>query len=423
MDKSLRKILGNIYIYLIGFSTLPLLYFTVSTIRPGDIPEILFWVALEVATDLKPFRVLYKPQMDMTMSFAVQLAAIILLGTGQALWAIIIATFIVEIISKRPWQRVIFNVGQYGLSLLITGFFFHYFRLSPQNGPIDIIVDMPAILSSVTAYFILNTFFIAAVISLTAGDNFLDIFFSDFKIIAGYFYTLAPISLAVALLYRHDRPYIVLIMIPPLIMADQALRRYYSLQHEAQETLRVLATTLDERDKYTYYHSIHVAEYARKIAEQLSLSQEEISEIEMAGHVHDLGKVAISDDILNKNGKLDDEEYAKVKRHPEIAYRLLKNLKPYKKCAEYVLYHHERIDGSGYPKKISGKSIPLGARILSIADSYDAMTTDRPYRQALPQADAVNELRLCAGTQFDAKLIETFITVLKNDYGFTEELT
>lgn len=421
MNRVLINKFSNLYIFIIGFSIFPILFFTIPTIRLRDILLLLFWVALEIAADLKPFRVMHNQQMDMTMSFAVQLAAIIILGTNHAVPAIIVATIIVDIISKSPWKKALFNAGQYGLCLIVTGFLFQMLKLSPSDMPIDIILDMPAILVAVGVYYILNTFFIAAVISLTSGGRFVDIFISDFKIIAIYFYSLAPISIAATLLYRQDRPYIILIMIPPLVMADQSLRRYYSLHLETQETLKVLAITVDERDKYTFFHSVHVAEYARKISEQLRLPLNEVNEIEMSGQVHDLGKVGIEDSILNKNSKLNDEEYNKVKKHPQIAYRLLKNLKPYKKGATYVLYHHEHYDGSGYPEKISGSDIPLGARVLSVADSYDAMTTDRPYREALPHSIAISELKKCSGTQFDPKVVDAFVTVLKNDYGFEEE--
>ena len=421
MNKILLRKFGNVYIFIIGFSIVPLLYLTANSIRLSHLPEIFFWIVLEVIADLKPFRVMFKVQFDMTISFAVQLSAVILLGTQKAVFTIILATLIVEIIVKRPWTRVLFNAGQYCLSLYATGFVFHLLKLSSSNDiPVNIILDMPAILASVAVYFLVNAFFISAVISLTTGTRFFEIFLNDFIIIVSYFYCLAPISIAVALLYRQDQPYIILIMIPPILMADQALRRYYSLHREAQETLKLLATTLDERDKYTFSHSLHVAEYSKKIAEQLGLSQEDVSEIELAGNIHDLGKVGIEDSILNKNGKLTNEEYAIIKKHPETAYRLLNNLKPYRKCAEYVLHHHERFDGNGYPEKIAGKNIPLGARILAVADSYDAMTTDRPYREALSQASAVYEMKLFAGTQFDPKVVEAFLSVLKNDYGFVE---
>jgi len=230
-----------------------------------------------------------------------------------------------------------------------------------------------------------------------------------------------PIGLAVALLYKPERPYIILIMIPPVILADEALKRYYNLRNEATETLRILADTLDQRDRYTARHSANVAEYAAKIAEKMGMSQEEVNEIEMAGHVHDLGKVGIPDSILNKNGKLLDDEYDKIKKHPYTAYRLLKNLKPYQQCAKYVLYHHERIDGNGYPERLERSQIPLGAKILSVADSYDAMTTDRPYRKALSQEMAVREMLLYSGRQFDPDVVEAFISILKRDYGYKGE--
>jgi HD-GYP domain-containing protein (c-di-GMP phosphodiesterase class II) len=421
MNKVLLNKFSKVYIFVIGFSIFPILYLTMHNIRVKNILEILIWIALEVAADLKPFRVMHEKQRDMTMSFAVQLSAVILLGTYPAVFVIIVATLIVEIISKRAWHRALFNAGQYSLSLIATGFLFHLLKLSPVDIKVDIIIDLPAILVAVSVYYILNTFFISAVISLTSGGRFVDIFFSDFKIIASYFYSLAPISIAVVLLYKHDQPYIILIMIPPLVMADLSLRRYYSLHFEAHETLKVLANTVDERDKYTFAHSVHVAEYAKKISEQLGLPLDEINDIELAGQVHDLGKVGIEDKILYKESRLNEEEYDKVKKHPEIAYRLLKNLKPYKKGATYVLYHHEHYDGTGYPRHISGRNIPIGARILSVADSYDAMTTDRPYRKALPPNTAVAELKTCSGTQFDPKVVEAFIIVLKNYYNFVEE--
>ena len=420
MIRILNSKLANTYISLVGLTIIPLLYLSLHSIGISDIPQILFWIALEVVSDLKHFSITYKVQMDMTISFAIQFSAVIIFGTYPAVLIILLATLITEIILKKPWKKVIFNTGQYGLSLIASGFVYHFLKLSPHNVPVDIIMDLPAILLSVTVYFLLNAFFISAVISLTTENKLFDVFLSSLKTMASYIYSLTPISIAIALLYRHDQPYIILIMIPPILMADRAMRKYYSLQREAKETLKILATTLDERDKYTFSHSLHVAEYSKKIAELLKLSQYEIEEIEMAGQVHDLGKVGIEDKILNKNGKLTDEEYEIIKKHPEIAYRMFNNLKPYKKCAEYVLHHHERFDGNGYPDKIAGENIPLGARILSVADSYDAMTTDRPYREALSQVSAVYEMRFFAGTQFDPKVVDAFIAVLKKDYGFIE---
>jgi HD-GYP domain-containing protein (c-di-GMP phosphodiesterase class II) len=185
----------------------------------------------------------------------------------------------------------------------------------------------------------------------------------------------------------------------------------------------VLAQIIDKRDKYTYEHSSRVAQYAKDIAEQLNISSNETINIETAGLVHDLGKISIEDKIINKDGKLTDDEFDLVQTHPLTGYRLLENIHPYRKSAEYVLYHHEKLNGTGYPTKISGDKIPLGARILAVADSYDAMTSDRSYRKALKQSVAVSELIKCSGTQFDPKVVEAFIDVLKDKYGYIEEGT
>ena len=151
MNKALYKKLSYIYISCISFSIIPLLIYTTPTILHVDlIPYLLFWIILEIAADLKPFRVMHYQQMEMTMSFAVQLSAIILLGTKKAIWIVIIATLIVEIINKKTWYRVLFNAGQYALSMLVTGVLFHMLKVSSSNVPLDIILDMPAILIAVT---------------------------------------------------------------------------------------------------------------------------------------------------------------------------------------------------------------------------------------------------------------------------------
>ena len=187
MNKILLRKLGNVYIFIIGFSIVPLLYFTTNSGSSWLIHEILFCIALVVIADLKPFRVMFIVKMDMTISFAVQLSAVILLGTGQAVFTIILATLIVEILAKKPWSRILFNAGQYGLSLFITGTVFHLLKLS-SGVPLDIIVDLPAVVVSVAVYFLANTFFISAVISLRTGRMFFNIFLNVFLIDVSYFY-------------------------------------------------------------------------------------------------------------------------------------------------------------------------------------------------------------------------------------------
>jgi hypothetical protein len=424
MDKKLSSKYPMMYIFTIGFSIIPILFTYRYSITSKDLTEMLFWILLIAFAEHKPIKINMLDENDaITLSFAVHLSAIILLGVGQAVWVTVVSTLIVETVLKKPWYKKIFNAGQYGITVLISGILFELLRLSPDGTTINIMKDMPAILVCSTAYIILNSFLVSVIIYLTVKDRFIDIFLTDFKVVVGYFYSLVCVSIAVAYIYNPVYPFTILIMIPPLIIMDQSVRRYYRLQSEAKSTLTVLAQIIDQRDKYTYEHSSRVAKYAKEIAEQLNISSNETINIETAGLVHDLGKISIEDKIINKEGRLTDEEYNLMQSHPQTGYRLLENIHPYRKSAEYVLYHHERFGGGGYPTKIAGDSIPLGARILAVADSYDAMTSDRSYRKALPQSKAMDELIKGSGTQFDPIVVDAFIKVLKYKYGYSEEET
>ena len=166
---------------------------------------------LEIAADLKPFRSILYIKIDATLSFAVQMAMIILLDTWEAVWVVIIATLIVEIISRKQWYKVLFNVGQYSLSLLITSLVFHFLKLSPSNIKLDIIRDLPAVLISVMVYYLSNTFFVSVVITLFSDNRFIDVFLNDYKSIAAFYFSNTPISIAASLLYNEQRPYTILI--------------------------------------------------------------------------------------------------------------------------------------------------------------------------------------------------------------------
>jgi putative nucleotidyltransferase with HDIG domain len=178
----------------------------------------------------------------------------------------------------------------------------------------------------------------------------------------------------------------------------------------------VLAITevLDIRDASTAMHSQTVGRYAETIARELGLSEELVDRIGLAGILHDVGKIAVPDGVLSKPGPLTDDEYAQMKKHPEVG-ALIVDGADLKDVASWVMAHHERPDGRGYPHGLSGPDIPLEARILAVADAYEAMTVDRCYRRALPVMGAREELRRCAGTQFDARVVEVFLAALERD--------
>jgi diguanylate cyclase (GGDEF)-like protein len=182
---------------------------------------------------------------------------------------------------------------------------------------------------------------------------------------------------------------------------------------KALSIIYALAATVDAKDSYTYGHSRKVSEYAVAIAEALKLPQDRITTIRAAGLLHDIGKIGIPDSILKKRAPLTDEEWKPIKAHPELGVEILRHVIDLVNCLPAILHHHEHINGSGYPAGLGGDSIPLEARILAIADAYDAMTSPRPYRERLSSDEAINELRRCAGTQFDTDLVEAFCKIVQ----------
>jgi putative nucleotidyltransferase with HDIG domain len=168
---------------------------------------------------------------------------------------------------------------------------------------------------------------------------------------------------------------------------------------------------VDSRDVYTGSHSQRVAQLSGRIAARLGLPEEEVELARLAGSLHDLGKLAIPEEILRKPAALSDPERLVLERHPQIGFRMLESL-GVDPVAEWVLRHHERWDGAGYPDGLAGETIPLGARIVFVADAFDAMTSDRVYREPLTHEQAVEELRRCAGSQFDPGVVAAFVTEL-----------
>jgi diguanylate cyclase (GGDEF)-like protein/putative nucleotidyltransferase with HDIG domain len=176
------------------------------------------------------------------------------------------------------------------------------------------------------------------------------------------------------------------------------------------ESTNALVRAIDAKDKYTQAHSKNVAKYAVALARAVGLDEKDISVIRNAGLLHDVGKIGIPQEILVKEGRLSDKEYNAIKQHPVIGANILQNVEFLKKEVPLILHHHERWDGAGYPYQLKGKEIPLGAQILSVADAYDAMTTDRSYRKKMNIDEAINEIRKGKEKQFNPWLVDTFIT-------------
>ncbi|HAM38526.1 MAG TPA: HD-GYP domain-containing protein [Elusimicrobia bacterium] len=190
---------------------------------------------------------------------------------------------------------------------------------------------------------------------------------------------------------------------------------YQNLQRLYLETMQTLAKAIDAKDAYTREHADRSGSYAKLVAEELHLPKSMIKHIEYAAMMHDIGKIGIKEEILLKPTKLTEAEREEIKKHPLIGEKIIAPIEFLAPIAPLILYHHEWFDGTGYAEGLVGEEIPIGARIVAVIDAYDAMTSDRPYRKALPKGVAVKELKKGAGTQFDPKIVDAFLRVLEQN--------
>lgn len=202
------------------------------------------------------------------------------------------------------------------------------------------------------------------------------------------------------------------------------MRSTQKIKDDNLELILALSKALDSRDTYTSYHSNNVSRYAVEIARKMHLSDKEIDVIHKGGLLHDIGKIGISEDILLKPGKLTNEEYSVIKRHPVIGYDMIKHVSDFIEngILEIVLHHHERYDGKGYPFGLKGDQIPLGARIIAIADTFDAMTSKRVYRNEIDLESTLVEIEKNKGLQFDPEITDVFLSLFDRNNQYNRNI-
>ena len=188
------------------------------------------------------------------------------------------------------------------------------------------------------------------------------------------------------------------------------------------DTIAVLRQTVEAKDPYTRGHSDRVSAYSVLIGEKMGLSEKDIHTLKIGGLFHDIGKIGVPDSILLKESRLTDDEYSQIKNHPSIGSHILGDVPMFQDIIPIVLHHHERFDGKGYPSQLKGYDIPLFARIAAVADTFDAMTSKRSYRDSLPLDTVVAEIKRVSGTQFDPDIDKVFLDIIENDYDKIERI-
>lgn len=273
-------------------------------------------------------------------------------------------------------------------------------------------IDLLAISLAALTIYVTNVVLVDTVVALTIGFGSPAWSIGRHRIDLPQQVALYFLGLFAALTAYHYPLTLPLLLVPAFVVYI-SLRDGQYLRRGAQQTMESLADIVDLRDHYTYEHSTRVANLARAIAAEMKLLPEEIESIYMGARIHDVGKIGIKGQILLKEGPLSEADWQEMKTHPEVGAQLVSKFPDYTSAAQLVLAHHERFDGRGYPNRLKGKDIPLGARIISVSDCFDAMTSRRPYRGPLEVERAVAEIQRNSGKQFDPACVEAMLRVLR----------
>ena len=225
----------------------------------------------------------------------------------------------------------------------------------------------------------------------------------------------AMLGLFIAAIWGAVGPFAVLLVLLPLFIARWAFDQYVFQQRAHEATLATLCQAVETKDYYTRGHCMRVAKAAAMIAEELGMSAERVQTMRYAGMLHDIGKLGVPTKILQKAGKLTEEEFAAIQLHPMRGYEIVREIGFLDEALAGILHHHERMDGGGYPKGLAGEDIPEAARLVSVADVFDCLTSTRSYRTAWSAEDAIAELRRCAGTQFDPRMVEALVRAVERE--------
>jgi signal transduction histidine kinase len=325
--------------------------------------------------------------------------------------ALVIAS--VELKNRRPVRFLAFNAANYALTLGISSLIWYTIGGATSLTEIEYSARaFLAIILVIVAFYAVNVFLTNVIIAIVGRRSIKYIWLTnDLEFLRPYV-CLEVVGILAVLVWQ-TAPLLTPLLIVPAVTTYLAFEMIHRLQRQTQEAMIAMADAIDQRDPYTADHSRRVAEMAVLIAEKMGINERDIERLRLAARMHDIGKIGIGNDVLHKPGKLTDAEWELMRSHPVIGEQLLKPYRQFRHETALVRHHHERWDGRGYPDNLRGKTIPMGARVICVADSYDAMTSSRPYRPGMSRQHAIEEIRNGALTQFDPQVVAGFLQVME----------
>jgi putative nucleotidyltransferase with HDIG domain len=348
------------------------------------------------------------PHRHANVTTAPEVAAILLLPGPLAVLVVGLGTFWGEATSRTALVQRLFNVSVAVLRALAG---VAVYALMLRLGHETLLIPVAALLAALAMYAG-ATLLVLGIAAVQLRDNPVPRMWASQRETA-----LAELALIVtgimAALAGMQSVWALPLLVAPALIAQRALRDGVALQAQTRLALEELADVVDMRDHYTYEHSRRVSELSRAVARQLGLPRAEVEVVAAAARLHDVGKIGIKSSVLLKPGRLSDREWLEMRTHPEIGARLISQFPSFARGRDLVLSHHEKYDGSGYPRRLKGEQIPLGARVIAVADAWDAMTSNRAYRKAVDLEAVLAEMERCRGTQFDPVVLDAFFAVLR----------
>jgi putative nucleotidyltransferase with HDIG domain len=304
--------------------------------------------------------------------------------------------------------KTVGNTANYMISSAVCSFF--YILLNGRIGIQNVYSTMLYMMLSALVYVVVNITFTNLFISFLIEHNWKEVWSENFSGLIPNVLGVSAVSIIIALAYLNFGIESIIVLFFPYLLIRYSFQLVFDMRQAYLNTIKALSSALEEKDPYTKGHSERVEKYSALLAKEMKLKVD-MQQLEYAAIFHDIGKIGIVDTILNKPGRLTDEEFDLIKQHPEKGMNILGNVGFLKKATEIIGAHHEYLDGTGYPKGLKEHQIPLEAKIITVVDIYDAVTTDRPYRKALSEEEAIEILRKEAGTRLDPTLVDGFITL------------
>ncbi len=311
-------------------------------------------------------------------------------------------------IFNTPLIKTAFNAGNVMITIALSGMCFK--ALSVEIGS----TQLPGVLLPVFLYVVIamlvNSLLMAILLKLEAGVPVVQTMLGGLGQFLPNIVCAAPLGYFFAyLMQQNSGPYLTLLFLLPLLLARFSFKMLLDTKRQHYKVVKALTAAIEAKDPYTVGHSKRVESYSGLIAQKMHFSPRRVETIKTAALFHDIGKIGIGDTILNKPDRLTNEEYGEIKKHPDISVHILEDIDFYGDIRDIIRCHHERPDGRGYPDGCAGKDIPVAAKILAVADSYDAMTSDRPYRRGFSSEKAIEIIKQESGKQFDPDVVAVMV--------------